>query len=447
MKYPAKDHVENVIEQYKTLFGEDVDFDIYVPSEKRRLWPFSDQEVVFRQNRYFNYISGAYKTPDAHIVYEHKTKKLVLYLPPFDEEDAMWNGNPLSPEKARKQLDVDDVKYSNEMHLDTSTRTISPSKEFPEVKVDADLLTAFDEARAIKDEYEVGLIERANKMSGNCHLAAMSALPIETNERHLHAEFAYHALRQGCKNAAYDPICCAGTNAGILHYIKNDEPMENRLNVLLDAGVEYKCYASDVTRCFPINGTWTKESLDIYTLVMSMQQKTMRKIQPGVHWEDLHFLSHRILINGLLDLGIFKSEYSVSEIFKSNASVGFYPHGLGHMLGMDTHDTGGHPDYNSEDPKLRYLRIRRELKTGMVVTVEPGCYFNKVTLERFAGANCKYIDYDVLERYMPVGGIRIEDDVLVTEKGFRNLTKITSDEEEIEQIVQAGLNKKFHNVV
>lgn len=450
MPYPAKSHIKKVIEQYKSLFGNEVNFDIYIAGEKSRLWPFSDQEVKFRQNRYFNYVSGAHDQPDCHVLYEHKSDRLTLFIPPFDEESALWGGIPLGPEEALKKYGVDQVKYSSALKIDRPTRSIVNSSEFPSITVDESLKTAFDEARALKDSYEVALIKRANEITDNCHLAVMSALPIETNERHIQAEFTYHAIRQGSKNEAYDPICCSGANSGILHYVKNDETMENKLNVLLDAGAEYECYASDVTRCFPINGVWSKESREIYNLVLQMQQTTMGMIKPDVHWEELHLVAHKILIEGFLRLGIFKSDFSPEEILSSNASTGFFPHGLGHMLGMDTHDTGGRANYDDPDPKMSYLRIRRTLKQDMVVTVEPGCYFNELMLRRFTGSNCKYIDYKVLDRYMSVGGIRIEDDVLVTKHGFKNLTNITSDPDEIENIVQEGLSSgtgKFHNVV
>lgn len=450
--YPAKAHARRVVETYEKLFKTKVDFEVFVAGERARLWPYSDQEVKFRQNRYFNYITGAYDQRDCVAVYSPQNDKLVLYLPEVNEDDIMWSGPPLSTDDALALYDVDDVQYVTSLKFEQTKKvhSIEKSEDFPSVIPDPQLKDAFDEARVIKDEYEIGLMRRANQISDKCHLAVMSALPIETNETHLHAEFAYHALRQGAKEEAYDPICCSGTNNGTLHYLKNDESLDGRLNVLIDAGASHECYASDITRSFPINGVFSKESREIYDLVYKMQKETMTRIRPHVQWSDLHLLAHRILIDEFIRLGIFKKGSSPIEIYNSGISSAFYPHGLGHMIGMDTHDTAGHANYSDPDPKLRYLRIRRALEPGMVVTVEPGCYFNDFLLEGLGGDNLDFIDFEVLKKYKPVGGIRIEDDVLVTSTGFENLTGVASDPEEVQRIVQSGLRKganAFHNLV
>jgi Xaa-Pro dipeptidase len=182
-----------------------------------------------------------------------------------------------------------------------------------------------------------------------------------------------------------------------------------------------------------------------------MQQEAMERVKPGVEWEDLHILTHRILVERFLELGIFHNG-STDEIMAARISVGFYPHGLGHTLGMDTHDTAGHADYNDSDPMVRYLRIRRKLEANMVVTVEPGCYFNEFLLNPLFKdpTKSKYINKQVLDRYMPVGGVRLVDDVRVTSHGFENFTKVTKDADEVAALVRAGLDKGrdgFHCVV
>lgn len=458
--YPAKTHAERVVATYQRLTNREVTFNILVSACKAQLWPHSDMEVRFRQDRYFNYLTGAFDLKDAVVVYYTAPQKLVLYLPEVDEDSVMWSGLPLSPEDAKALYDVDEVHYITDLNVQAGTfagelrREFRSLEQYPEFKdsvtADASLKEAFDEARVIKDEYEIQLIRRANQISDKCHLAVMSALPIETNERHIHAEFAYHAIRQGSKYEAYDPICCSGTNAGTLHYVKNDEELKNRQLVLLDAGAEFECYASDITRCFPINGHWSPEARQIYDLVHEMQRECMVRVRPGVEWSDLHLLAHRILIDRFLQLGIFKRKYTPVQLFQSGVSAAFLPHGLGHMLGMDTHDSGGHANYEDPDPKLRYLRIRRKLETNMVVTVEPGCYFNDFLIEKLGANGAHMIDFDVLEKYKPVGGVRIEDDVLVTSTGYENLTSVTSDADEIERIVQTGLARDpsaYHNLV
>lgn len=466
-KYPAKSHARTVAKHLKEknpdLAKECPVWVLAAPEPK--LLPHSDQNVAFRQDRYFFYLLGCH-TPLARIIYDTRSDRLVLYLPPIDEEDVMWSGMPELLEHALLTYDVDEVKYSTDMKSDVgSERFLSsdvaggldmttenaytiPSSELTGT-THPDFMWALDESRLIKDEHEIMLMRKAAVMTDRCHLAVMQATPIETNETHMHAEFAYHALRQGCKNTAYDPICCSGTACSTLHWIKNDQPItpEKRL-VFIDAGCEYECYASDVTRCFPVNGDWTKEHLDIYKAVLRMQSETLAMMKVDAHWDDLHLHAHRILIEEFLKLGIFKLQYQVQEIFDSKILARFFPHGLGHLLGMDTHDVGGRPNYDDPNPMLRYLRMRRELKAGMVITNEPGIYFSPFLLEDvLQGDQKKFINVEILNKYWYMGGVRIEDDILITKDGYENFTSITLDWKEILEIVKNSKDRTFHNVI
>lgn len=454
-KYPAKSHAQRTIDTFKTLYPDEALPVIYIAGAKTQYWSHCDQTVPLRQDRYFNYLSGAFDQPNCHVVYEPRAKKLTLYLPPVDEDDIMWSGLPLSPEQALKIYDVDDVKFSDTLEADVkqlvNVITIPDGASTLDVATSPKLLEALDETRMIKDEYELDLMRHAAKISDNSHLAVMSALPIEKNEGHIHAEFVYHCMRQGSKNQAYDPICCSGTDCGTLHYERNDQTLEDKQLVLIDAGAEWQAYASDVTRTWPIDGEWTPEAREIYETVHKMHDAAMAMIKPGVHWEDVHLKTHRVLIKRFLELGIFQNGCE-EEIFETRISAAFYPHGLGHMIGMNTHDTGGKANYNDPNPMLRYLRIRRKLQENMVVTVEPGCYFNKFLLDHHVSASMKskYINQKVLDKYWPVGGVRIEDDVVITANGPEDLTKITKDADEIAKIVKDGLSKGrkgFHCVV
>jgi Xaa-Pro dipeptidase len=464
-KYPAKSHAIRTANQLKTFVKErsysGLSLEqaeqclIYICGTKAQLWPYSDQSVPFRQDRYFNYLSGVDDIPSCHLVFDVGKQYLTLYLPPIDPEDVMWSGMPTSLAEAKQLYDVDEVKYSPDLpkHLGTGLGiTMHQVGEFPDLLVTPLLKDALDETRMIKDEFEIELMLKAGEITDNSHLAVMSALPIETNEGHIHAEFVYHAMRQGSKFQAYDPICCSGTDCGTLHYVRNDQTLQDKQLVLIDAGAEWKTYAADVTRVFPINGVWSTEARQIYDLVDEMQDETMTKVAPGVLWDDLHKLAHKVLIDGFLKLGIFKKEFSAEEIFNARTSAGFFPHGLGHLIGMDTHDVGGKPNYDDPDIMMRYLRLRRPLQTNMVVTVEPGVYFNKFLIEPLLSdeKHAKYIDVNVLHKYWAVGGVRLEDDVWVTATGYENLTKITKDADEVSKIVTDGIKKgrnHFHVVV
>ncbi|KAK9373041.1 peptidase M24, structural domain-containing protein [Lipomyces chichibuensis] len=468
-KYPAKAHAlrveQNLYELAPMYFSNAAEGPVLLLASPRIVyWPFCDQTQPFRQNRNFYYLSGC-DLPDSYITYDTSSRTLVLYLPPVDADEVMWSGQPISIDKAKAQFDVDDVRYSDKLGNDIasgfSRRTIFTVEsltgsghardlgELPKyvkalAEADSHLLEALEEARMIKDEYEIGLMRQAAAISNHAHLKVMSTMNLHTNETHIHAEFLYHSLRAGSKNQSYDPICCSGHSCSTLHYVKNDEDFAGRQLILIDAGAEWKQYASDVTRTFPIDGEWTMEARAIYDLVLDMQTSCEKLVAPGASWEELQLLAHKILVKGFLKLGIFKGG-SEEEILDSRVSSAFFPHGLGHMLGMDTHDTGGKANYSDPDPMFRYLRIRRNLEPGMVVTVEPGIYFSPFLINPYIrgdenlGFGGRFIDTDVLEKYWDVGGVRIEDDVLVTETGRENFTKVPKDPDVISAIIKKAL--------
>ena len=194
------------------------------------------------------------------------------------------------------------------------------------------------------------------------------------------------------------------------------------MNVLMDAGAEYDCYCADITRTFPLSGTFTKESQIVYDIVKEMQNVALGMMKAGVLWEDVHAETHRVAVRGLVKAGVLVGDEK--ELFDKRVSVAFYPHGLGHYLGMDTHDTGGHANYSDPDSMFKYLRVRGRVPAGAVITVEPGVYFCRFIIEPVLEDKelSKYINKDVLEQYWDVGGVRIEDDVLITDDGYDNLT-------------------------
>lgn len=469
-KYPAKAHMQRVrdifLEKRADLSKEHAA--VFIAGEEIEGWKYCDTDRDFRQNRYFYYLSGC-EIPGSALLYSFKKDKLCLFLPNVDWDDVIWSGMPLSIEEVQKICDVDEVYHMKQLNevLKDQLEDVSKCKIYTTdldnihddnlkpalIPGDKDFFYAMDEARLIKDWYELEVLRNAARITDKCHLAVMSALPIELNEIHIEAEFSYHALRQGARSLGYDPICCSGPACGTLHYIKNSEDLAGKSSVLIDAGAEWKQYTSDVTRCFPINGKFTKEHREIYETVLDMQNQAMKQIKPGALWDDLHILTHKILIKHFLQLGIFKKEFSEEEIFNRRVSCAFYPHGLGHLMGLDVHDCAGRPNYEDPDPYFKFLRLRRKLEKNMVVTNEPGCYFNEFLIEEFLKKfpeRVEVVDQDVLQKYMYVGGVRIEDDIIVTENGHENMTGITSDPDEIERIVSEGLAKKrsdFHNLV
>lgn len=371
------------------------------------------------QRRSFFYLTGC-NLPDCHYTYDISTEKATLYIPPIDAESVIWSGLPLSPAEALAEYDVDNVQHTTETnaslsHLASSAKTIfaipgQVSDTITFLEYDDKNLSILKEAieysRAIKTPYEIALIQKASNISSAGHTAVMKAAKHARTEADLHAAFLTHCVAQGARNMAYDVIAASGRAAATLHYVRNDQPLAGKLNVLLDAGCELDCYASDITRTYPISGKFSPESRSIYDIVLRMQNESIAMLKEGVRWDDVHEHAHRVAIKGLLGLGILKG--SEEEIFASRASVAFFPHGLGHYLGMDTHDTGGDPNYADTDTMFRYLRKRGTLPTGAVITVEPGIYFCKFIIDPALKdpTTAKYIDVDVLEKYWDVGGVR-----------------------------------------
>ena len=270
------------------------------------------------------------------------------------------------------------------------------------------LKTAIETCRVVKSTYELALIQETNNVSSAAHIAVIKAAKHAENEQELEAIFLKTCVERGLREQAYHSIIASGMAAATLHYIKNNEPLSGKLNLLIDAGAEKNCYAADITRTFPIKGKFSTESRAIYEIVLRMQTECMAMLREGVVWDKVHEHAHRVAIAGLLQLGILKGD--PEEIFKRRTSVAFLPHGLGHYLGMDTHDSGGNPNYQDTDPMFRYLRVRGTLPAGCVITVEPGIYFCRFIIEPFLqnSEHSGFIDASVLEKYWEVGGVRIE---------------------------------------
>lgn len=192
---------------------------------------------------------------------------------------------------------------------------------------------------------------------------------------------------------------------------------------------------SKQTRTFPLSGVFSPESRAIYEIVLKMQLECIGILSANVMWDDVHTLAHRIAIDGLCALGILKGDKE--EIFKRRVSVAFFPHGVGHHLGMDTHDVGGNPNFEDKDSMFRYLRLRGKVPEGSVVTVEPGIYFCDFIIQPYLEdkETSQYIDKEILDKYWDVGGVRIEDNILITKGGSENLTTTAKDPEEVENLI------------
>jgi len=265
------------------------------------------------------------------------------------------------------------------------------------------------ELRLYKSRQEIKTMRKAANIAAVAHMRAMRACKPGLMEYQIEAELLHEFMHKDARSPAYASIVGGGANACILHYIDNNAELRDGELLLIDAGAEYDCYASDITRTFPVNGEFTPAQRDIYELVLAAQYAAIEQVQPGNHWNDPHEAAVAVLTRGLLDLGILKGR--VKSLIKNKTYEKYYMHRTGHWLGMDVHDVG---DYKLDGEW-------RMLEPGMTLTIEPGLYFPQKR--------------GLAKKWWNIG-IRIEDDVLVTKDGHEVLSKrVPKEAHEIEALM------------
>lgn len=266
-----------------------------------------------------------------------------------------------------------------------------------------------NELRLYKDSSEIKAMRYAANVSAQAHIRAMQFTKPGHWEYQVEAEIIHEFMKNDCHSPAYPSIVGGGENGCILHYTENNHRLKNNDLLLLDAGAEYNYYAADITRTFPVNGTFSKSQKALYNIVLDAQKAAIEQIKPGNHWNHPHQATVAVLTEGLLGLGLLKGK--LNELIKEQKYREFYMHRTGHWLGMDVHDVG---DYKVDGEW-------RLLEPGMVLTVEPGLYLR---------------DQRSIAKEWSFTGIRIEDDVLVTKTGHDVLSKDAPKEvDEIEALM------------
>lgn len=397
-----------------------------------------DAHYRFRQDSDFYYLTG-FNEPDAVLLIEAGAAGLsILFNRPRNFDEEQWTGLRLGQEDASEQLGVD-CAYPLDQLTTLLPSLLSNKKmifypigryaswdtfildNFKNIKgqirrglnaPDAfgDVAPLLGEMRLFKSDAELTLMREAARMTVAAHRRAMRASRLSRFEYQLEAEIIYELTQQGCRNVAYDTIVAAGQNACTLHYTSNNQPLRSGDLVLIDAGGEFHNYAADVTRTFPVNGRFSPEQKLIYELVLTSQKAGLDCIRPGCLWDDVQQAVVHVLTAGLLDLGLLKG--SLNNLIANEAYKPFYMHRSGHWLGLDVHDVG----------RYKHNEHWRSLEPGMVLTVEPGLYIHPAI---------EGID----SRWQGIG-VRIEDDIHVTETGYENLTAaLAVNVDEIEALI------------
>jgi Xaa-Pro aminopeptidase len=310
--------------------------------------------------------------------------------------------------------------------------------------VSGELIEAVVKLRAKKDLYEIAEIEKAVEVAGIMHTTAMKMAYPGNFERELAGAIEGIALSHG--GPVSFPVILSMDGQTLHNHYHGNELVEGRM-VVCDAGAETAmCYASDITRTYPVGGKFSSQQKDIYNIVLKANVETIKASVPGRTYRKVHLMAAGIIAEGLKELGLMKGD--PEEAVAAGAHALFFPHGLGHMLGLDVHDMEGlgenYVGYSdslkrSDQFGLAYLRMGRELEPGFVITNEPGCYFIPALIDQWKGEkkHSQFINYDQVEKYRGFGGVRIEDDVLITDSGSRILgTPIPKTVEEVEETMK-----------
>ncbi|MBV9210686.1 MAG: Xaa-Pro aminopeptidase [Acidobacteria bacterium] len=423
--------------EFMKRIGED---SIAIIPSARETTRSNDSNFRFRQDSDFYYLTG-FDEPEAVAVIKPADKEhpYTLFVRPRDPEKEVWDGRRAGVEGAVTEYGADAAFPINEFeekladiingvpnlyyrigngHAEIDELLVSRIRRMralgrkgmsaPQSIIDTGAV--LHEMRLIKSAEEIELMQRAADIAAEGHIEAMKAARPGMKEYEIEALIEYHFRKSGAAAPAYTSIVGSGANATVLHYVSNDATLRDGDLLLIDAGAEYRGYASDITRTFPINGRFTEAQREIYNLVLEAQTACVEMVRKGVTNDEIKNRSIEIQTEGMVRLGILKGD--PEKLIEEEKYKQFYMHGLGHYLGMDVHDVGRY--YVREEP--------RQLEPGMVMTVEPGIYI---------AADAK----DVPEKYLGIG-VRIEDDVLVTEDAPRVLSaKAPKQVEEIEALM------------
>lgn len=406
-----------------------------------------DTNYRYRQNSDFFYLTG-FEEPDAiAVIAPSRPKKFTLFVRPRDLEQEIWTGYRAGVEGAVADFSADEA-FPVEQFDDKLTEILdgpavlyyafghsvtdidqkiirqltmmreSNRKPFEPPTTIIDPTSILHEMRVLKTSEEIDIMQRAADIAAEAHVEAMQAVRPGMMEYEVEAMIEAYFRKHGAAGSSYTSIVGGGGNATVLHYIDNKDQLRDGDLLLVDAGAEYKGYASDITRTFPINGKFTEAQREIYDLVLKCQKSCVEMVRPGVRLEDLKTHSIEVLTEGMVELGLLKGD--PAQLIKEKKYMQFYMHNLGHYLGIDVHDAG----------RYYFKGESRPAEVGMVMTIEPGLYISPDTSRIPEGFN-----QEIPEKYLGIG-VRIEDDVLVTENGSRVLThKVPKEAEEIEALM------------
>jgi Xaa-Pro dipeptidase len=416
----------------------------------------NDTPFPFRQDSNFLYLAGV-EEPDFHLLLDPKRGTSTLLMPRIDDEHKIWLGTIPGPRDLKREFGFEKVEY-----LDGLPKLIKEARKkyrkfyanpaaarkfhglLPWRKRDNEtLIDALWELRAVKSPSEIEIIQKAVAVTAKGHRLAMESVRPGMREYEAQAFFDSHCLRGGLRHLAFPTIAAAGKNSAVLHYVRNDAELKDGDLLLLDAGGEIGGYPGDITRTFPIGKAYTQRQRDVYSIVLEAQKACIERAVPGASSLDLHHHAMRVFAEGLKSLGLLAGD--TEGLVESGAVRLFFPHGLGHLMGLDVHDGNGGRRRLIPNPAKIPIRLVAKLEPGFVFTVEPGIYFIEALLRdpRRRAAHKGSVLFSKVEEFMDFGGVRIEDDILIREGApaavLTDLRTAPKEIPEIEEIRRAAL--------
>lgn len=428
----------------------------------------TDAELLFRQESFFFYLTGV-KEPDCAFVLDLRTERATLFIPRPTESWIIVMGDTGTPASWAAAYGLDEVRYLDELdaavaaaaevhvlegkNTDSGCTFARPQRAFPgAATVTGEFLyNALTLLRSVKTGAEVRLLQWLNDLSSDAHLACMRHARPGLREYQYESIFQHFTyFRGGARTCAYTPIAATGPNCAVLHYGHAGAPNDRRCArgdlALFDMGAEFHCYASDITNTFPVDGAFTDDQRTVFEAVAAAQRAVMEQMRPGCDWKAMHALSYEVILTHLRAAGLLRGD--LRGMMDANVGAVFMPHGLGHLMGLETHDVGGFADNDdgARDGRLgfRSLRMVQALREGMVITVEPGCYFIDYLLDRAMAdeATKDFFVAEELQRFRGSGGVRLEDNVLITADGARSMTSCPRTVEEVEKVMRGEITDR-----
>lgn len=371
-----------------------------------------DQTYSFIPHPTYYWLSGSRRSGQT-LLYSQKTGWR-HFTQPVTTDEKIWEGTEeiqiLTP-------DNQPVSDLSQFLKNENLKPVLGEREFT-------LRNAIDQIRRIKDEEEIALIEKVAKMA----LAGYSKMPgfirPGISEREIQIAYETAVYQAGADFMPYETIVGAGNRSAILHAIPSERIVKENEIVLMDAGAALYDYCVDVTRVFASSKKLSSQQKDLYDLVLTAHQQSIQLCQSGVAWNKVHEKSARIIAEGLTHFGLLRC--STDSALESEAISLFFPHGVGHLVGLRVRDAGHEENQNPKRYFGARLRVDITLQKNMLITVEPGCYFISALLNQ-PDVQKRYkdlVDFSRLESWMEIGGVRIEDDILITDGMPRNLTEI-----------------------